>query len=102
PTRHARPGDTPTARGRCTCPRAGSTASTTPPRPPEATCSCRGDDDPRGRHAPPPPGRGGRAAVTGANGFVGRSLIPELVDRGQCVNTLVRAGTSFGPPAQDD
>jgi uncharacterized protein YbjT (DUF2867 family) len=40
--------------------------------------------------------------VTGANGFVGRSLIPELVERGYSVNALVRDATSFEPRAQVD
>ncbi len=37
-----------------------------------------------------PTPRRGRAAVAGANGFVGRNLVPHLVDRGWTVRALVR------------
>jgi len=49
---------------------------------------------------PGPPRR--RAAVTGANGFVGRSLIPELVGRGYAVDALVRDPASVEARAHVD
>jgi nucleoside-diphosphate-sugar epimerase len=49
----------------------------------------------------PNSGSGRAVLVTGAGGFVGRALVPRLLDRGDRVRALVRAGGRPAPPGAE-